>query len=179
MTRIDTRNRPQNLGAPPQWAIATFHRFSRPQPTSTRQEAEETRFAVDGASTTTRGGADTAERQHLHASDRVSFLQLLILPTPDRNDISFLSNLHQRWAPKMPLHRMVPLPPAVLTWHFVPSLPFDMILLSFSQVTRRTSQAQRVKRESEARRGFREVLRTLEKSVGRWMLFDDPTICMF
>ena len=31
-----------------------------------------------------------------------------------------------------------------------------LILLSFSQVTRRTSQAQQVKRESEARRGFRE-----------------------
>ena len=43
----------------------------------------------DPAPTMTRGGADTAERQHLHASGRVSFLQILILPTPDRNDISF------------------------------------------------------------------------------------------
>ena len=54
----------------------------------------------DPAPTMTRGGADTAERQHLHASGRVSFLQILILPTPDRNDISFLSNKHQRWAIK-------------------------------------------------------------------------------
>ena len=58
----------------------------------------------------TRGGADTAERQHLHASGRVSFLQLLILPTLDRNDISFLSNSHQRWALKLPLHLLVPPP---------------------------------------------------------------------
>ena len=67
-----------------------------------------TRLWFTVASTTTRGGADTAERQHLHASGRVSFLQLLILPTPDRNDISSLSNLHQRWALKMPLHLLVP-----------------------------------------------------------------------
>ena len=108
MTRIDTISRPQNLEAPPQWANATFHQLLRPKPTSTRQEAEETRFAVDGTSTTTRGDADTAERQHLHASGRVSFLQLLILPTPDRNDISSLSNLRQRWTLKMSLHRLVP-----------------------------------------------------------------------
>ena len=108
MTRIDTTSRPQNLEAPPQWENATLHRLSRPKPTSTRQEAEETRFAVDGTSTTTRGDADTAERQHLHASGLVSFLQLLILPTPNRNDISSLSNLRQRWALKMPLHLLVP-----------------------------------------------------------------------
>ena len=56
----------------------------------------------------TRGDADTAERQHLHALGRVSSLHLLILPIPERHDISFLSNLRQRWAMKMPLHRLVP-----------------------------------------------------------------------
>ena len=56
----------------------------------------------------TRGDADTAERQHLHAPGRVSSLHLLILPIPDRYDISCLSNLRQRWARKMPLHRLVP-----------------------------------------------------------------------
>ena len=108
MTRLDTSSHPQNLRAPPQWAVATFHRLLHPKPTSTRQKPEETRFAVDGASTSTRGDADTAERQHLHASGRVSSLHLLILHIPDRHDISFLSNLRQRWALKMPLHRLVP-----------------------------------------------------------------------
>ena len=42
------------------------------------------------------------------SSGRVRSLHFLILPIPDRYDISCLSNLRQRWARKMPLHRLVP-----------------------------------------------------------------------
>ena len=52
--------------------------------------------------------------QHLVSprSNPVSFLQLLMLPIPNQNDISLLSNLHQWWALKIPLHLLVPLLPA-------------------------------------------------------------------